>query len=121
MVVLVTDINMALGCIRTVDPLMALGDCMDHTPQHGLRWLHMVRTSAWLPKAAKPEDITSVSVHCSLGSSMGNQHQHGLWFTVVLLGGPSQKVNLFSPQAFIIAQSQGVGGAMTRQQVPWLS
>lgn len=108
MVVLATDINMALGCIRTIDRLMALS-------------LNMVLTSTWLPKATKPEDITNVSVHCDLGSSMGNQHHHGLWFTVVLLGGPSQKVNLSSSQASIMPRARVVGGATTRQQVRSLS
>lgn len=31
----------------------------------------MPLTSAWLPKTAKPEDITSVSVHRSLGWQHG--------------------------------------------------
>lgn len=39
--------------------LMALRSCTDHEPQHSLRWLHMPSTSAWFPKAAKPEALES--------------------------------------------------------------
>lgn len=48
---------MALDCIGTTDPLMALR-CWGHEPQHGINWLRMSFTSAWCPEAAKPEDIT---------------------------------------------------------------
>lgn len=59
-----SDINMVLGYIRTIDPLIALSDCMGHELQHLLRWLHMPLTLVWLPEGANPKVITKV-----LGSS----------------------------------------------------
>lgn len=59
-----TDVNMVLGHIRTIDPLIALSNSMDHELQHLLRWLHMPLASVWLPEGANPEDNTKV-----LGSS----------------------------------------------------
>jgi hypothetical protein len=44
---------------------MALRSCTDHEPQHSLRWLHRPSTSAWFPKAAKPEDYTEALESCT--------------------------------------------------------
>lgn len=49
-----TELNMTIVHIRTSDPLMALNCCMDHEPQHSLRWLHMPLTSTWCTEATKP-------------------------------------------------------------------
>lgn len=40
-VTLATDINTALDCVKTTNPLMAFTSCNGHGSQHGLRWLHM--------------------------------------------------------------------------------
>lgn len=50
--------NTALGCITTTDPFIALSDCMDHEPQHGLRRLPHTIHLSMAPEAAKPEDIS---------------------------------------------------------------
>lgn len=54
------NINMAPVYMRTSNTVMALRGYM----AQGLRWSHIPLISSWhpIPKAAKPKDITKVSV-----------------------------------------------------------
>lgn len=75
-----TDINMALGCIRTTDPLIT---CSDQESHHSIQWLHRPLTPAWLLRQQSLR--TSLRLHISTwisgfivvwGSSMNHQYQH---------------------------------------------
>lgn len=107
----------------TTDPLMTLFGCVDHKPQHGLRWLHRPLTSAWLPEVAKQRHsrgITEASAEAQTvygitsfivawGSSLDHPYQHGLWWYCRpwWFLRPSSKKNPLSSLAYFITQSQG--------------
>lgn len=92
MVTLASDISTALSCIRTTESLMALISCMDHKPQHGLRWVAHGTHISMAPGASKahghhhgirqhhrPPMSTCISGFIAAwGSSMDHRHQHGL-------------------------------------------
>lgn len=77
----------ALGCIRNTVRLMALCGYTDRKLQLVSGGLHVPLTSAWLPEAAKPEDITKalgsaqaacVHMNLRLQSSLDHRQQHNL-------------------------------------------
>lgn len=79
MVTRATDINAALGCIRTTTSLTALSSFRRHELQHGLRWRHLSLTSGWplreqSPRASAASQTTYVHMDLRLHGILGQQH-----------------------------------------------
>lgn len=104
------NINMALCCIRAMDPHVLLSSCPEHRHQHGLRWQGMLFTSTGIPEAAKSKAVTKASVSgtgCTLvrGSPVLLWPGAAAWITNTIMasyatighggGCPIQKVNHF--------------------------
>lgn len=84
---------------------MALSDCMDHEPQHGLRRLPQTIHLSMTPEAAKPEDINEAGFIMAWDNSMDYQHLHDLRWCCGLRWSFEKVQSLFLDS--IIAQSQG--------------
>lgn len=69
---------------------------MDHKLQHGLRWLHKPLTSAWLLKAAKPEDITQASAEAQAVYVHPHGSQASLRPLVILWSNPESEPYLIA-------------------------
>lgn len=114
-------------CLKTTDSLMALSRCMDHGPQHGLRWVPHGTHISMAPRITKVRRNHQGIRHCHRQCPHGFQtslHPGAAAWTTntsmvsscitdhgVFQGCLIQNVNLSSSQASSLPRARGI---------PWL-